>query len=117
MGHSGKCRVPQGATTDLHVISLSNCELRTDRLNLSKDVNAVLSVGERNWSSFWEEFEGIEQLKTLTLRDFIVANGLVSGNDDSAGYTNDSKVLKTSNSTLPSVRTSQKTRCALIKTT
>lgn len=62
--------MPQGATTDLHVMSLGNCKLRTDRLNLFKGVNAVLSGGERNCFSLCEELEGIEPLKTLTMRDF-----------------------------------------------
>ena len=46
--HSGKGRGPQGATTDLHVISLSSCELRTNRLagchTLPNGVTAFLAV-------------------------------------------------------------------------
>ena len=32
-GHSGMCGVPQGATNDLHMMSLSNCKLCTNRKN------------------------------------------------------------------------------------
>ena len=47
-GQSRMCRVPERAITDLHEMSLSNCEFCTNRLKLFNVVNAVLSVGERN---------------------------------------------------------------------
>jgi len=91
MSHSGKCGMPQDATADLLVMSLSNCELCAERLNLFNVLNAVLSLWERNFASFWEESEGFEQSKTLTMLGFIiVATGLVSGTCDSAGCTSDS---------------------------
>ena len=49
------------------------------------------------------------------MRGFIiVVTGLLLGNYDSAGPISDSNALKTSKSTLPSVRTSQKTPCVPI---
>ena len=39
--HSGKCGLPQGATTNLHVMSASNCKLHINRLNLFKNIHAI----------------------------------------------------------------------------
>ena len=69
-GHSGMCGVPQGATNDLHVMSLSNCELCTNCIKLFNGVDVVLSVGERNCFSLSDDFERIEQSKTLTMCGF-----------------------------------------------
>ena len=55
-GHSGNCGVPRGATTDLHVMSLSNYKLRTNCLTLFNGVKAFLSVAKRHFSSVCVEF-------------------------------------------------------------
>ena len=102
-------------TTDVHATSLSRFMLCTNCRTLFKVVSAAIFVGESDRCSFWWELYESEQSKTVTMLGVgIVKTSLVSGSYDSGGGASDTNILKTSKSTLHSVRTSQRTPRACI---
>jgi hypothetical protein len=91
-------------------MSLNICDLRSYYPNLFKVVTTVISVVESECGSVRLDFYETEQSKNLTMRFVgIVSSGLVSGGYYNGGGASDINALKTSNSTRPSVRTSQRT--------